>query len=86
MDYGQSKTFQTHQVFSQKNIWGVENLKNVDQLPAKGFTFYNMPYFGRDGSGGPTRVIAIIDPVTSGTSIVKSNILFALLSFLYVLY
>ena len=36
VDYGQSKTFKTHQVFGANNIWGLENLNNVDKLPPKG--------------------------------------------------
>ena len=60
VDFGQSKDFQSHQIFYQKNIWGLENLKNVDKLPAKGFMIYNMVYKSRDGSGGPSRVIAVL--------------------------
>ena len=36
VDYGQSKTFKTHQVFGANNIWGLENLNNVNKLPPKG--------------------------------------------------
>ena len=60
VDFGQSKDFQSHQIFYKKNIWGLENLKNVDKLPAKGFMIYNMVYKSRDGSGGPSRVIAVL--------------------------
>ena len=68
VDFGQSKDFQSHQIFSQKNIWGLENLKDVDKLPAKGFIIYNMVYKGRDGSGGPSRVIAVLKDTNANAS------------------
>ena len=79
MDYGQSKTFTTHKIFSQRNIWGLENLNNVDQLPAKGFIVYNMAYKSIEGSGGPSRVIAIMNAKTSGAAgAINSKFLFGL--------
>ena len=70
VDFGQSKDFQSHQIFSQKNIWGLENLKDVDKLPPKGFMIYNMVYKSRDGSGGPSRVIAVLkdDSITNANA------------------
>ena len=61
VDYGQSKDFQTHRIFGSHNIWGIENLNNVEKLPAKGFTIYNMAYKSTQGSGGPSRVIAVFN-------------------------
>jgi kynurenine formamidase len=61
IDRGQSKDFKTHQILSDKNIWGVENLANADKLPAAGFTIYNMVYRLQEGSGAPTRIFAILD-------------------------
>ena len=68
VDFGQSRDFKTHQIFAAQNIWGLENLNNVDKLPPLGFTVYNMAYFGSEGSGGPSRVIAVIESVTSAGS------------------
>ena len=36
VDFGQSKKFTTHQIFGANNIWGLENLNNVNKLPPKG--------------------------------------------------
>ena len=73
VDFGQSKDFQSHQIFSQKNIWGLENLKDVDKLPAKGFMIYNMVYKSRDGSGGPSRVIAVLKDDSTNANASDTN-------------
>ena len=73
VDFGQSKDFQSHQIFSQKNIWGLENLKDVDKLPAKGFMIYNMVYKSRDGSGGPSRVIAVLKDDSTNANASDAN-------------
>ena len=76
IDYGQSRDFKTHQIFAANNIWNLENLNNVDKLPAKGFNVYNMVYKGREGSGGPSRVIAVFDKsANSSTSNAKSSLI-----------
>ena len=59
-DYGQSKTFETHQILGKANVWGLENLNNVDELPPKGFTIFNMAYKIKEGSGAPSRHIKYI--------------------------
>ena len=61
VDYGQSSDFKTHRIFGAQNVWGLENLHNVDKLPPKGFTIYNMAYKSNEGSGGPSRVIAVLN-------------------------
>lgn len=60
-DRGQSRTFSTHQVLGEANVWGLENLANSDKLPAKGFMIYNMVHKLVGGSGGPTRVVAVLN-------------------------
>ena len=40
------------------NIWGIENIANLDKLPTKGFTLYNMVMKIELGSGAPGRVFA----------------------------
>jgi len=60
-DRGQSKKFLTHQVLGKHNVWGLENLANSDKLPSRGFTVYNMVHKLEGGSGGPTRVVAVLD-------------------------
>ena len=54
-DYGQSKDFKTHQILGSANVWGLENVGNLDELPPKGFTILNMVYKLKEGSGAPSR-------------------------------
>ncbi|KAK3729194.1 hypothetical protein QZH41_008868, partial [Actinostola sp. cb2023] len=55
VDYGQSKDFISHQTLFAKNIPALENVANLDKLPAKGATVYAAPQYITDGSGGPCR-------------------------------
>ena len=41
-------------------LYGLENLANLDQLPEAGATLIALPMKIGGGSGGPTRVIAIL--------------------------
>lgn len=60
MDYGQSKDFIVHQVINGANKPGLENVANLDKLPAKGATLIALPMKIAKGSGGPTRIIAVL--------------------------
>ena len=35
-DFGQSRSFETHQILAAENIWGLENVANLDQVPPRG--------------------------------------------------
>lgn len=59
-DYGQSTDYKTHRVLAAHNIPGLENLANLDQLPAKGFTVIGLPMKIKGGSGAPLRIIAVL--------------------------
>ena len=60
IDFGASKLFESHQILFEKNIPGLENVANLDQLPLKGFTVFALPMKIKGGSGGPARVVAFI--------------------------
>lgn len=60
-DFGQSREFPTHQVLGASNVWGAENLARTDQLPPIGFKVLAMVQKLEGGSGGPARVIALLD-------------------------
>ena len=60
IDYGQSTVFETHRVLYDRNIPGLENLSNLDRLPARGATVIALPMKIKGGSGAPLRAIAII--------------------------
>ncbi len=68
MDYGQSSDFETHQIFGEANIWGLENVANLDQLPPKGFRVFAMVQKLEGGSGGPARVLAVPEVSMETTS------------------
>lgn len=61
IDYGQSTLFESHRILFEKNIPAFENLANLDQLPPKDFLLIALPMKIKGGSGGPLRVIAIVN-------------------------
>lgn len=61
IDYGQSVEFKSHVILLSKNIPAFENLTNLDQLPDKDFLVIALPMKIKDGSGGPLRIVAIVD-------------------------
>ena len=60
IDYGQSSLFETHRTLYERNIPGLENLTNLDQLPARGATIVALPMKIKGGSGAPLRAVAIL--------------------------
>lgn len=61
IDYGQSTLFESHRTLFERNVPAFENLADLSQLPAKGFSVIALPMKIGGGSGGPLRVVAIID-------------------------
>jgi kynurenine formamidase len=61
IDRGQSTLFESHRTLFDKNIPAFENVANMDQLPVKGFTVIALPMKIKGGSGGPLRIIAILN-------------------------
>jgi len=60
MDYGPSRDFMTHRVLNGAGIYGLENVANLDRLPATGATLIALPMKIKGGSGGPVRIVAIL--------------------------
>jgi kynurenine formamidase len=60
IDYGRSTDFIVHRVAAAQQIAGLENLTNLDQVPAAGATVIALPIKIEGGSGGPVRVVAIV--------------------------
>jgi kynurenine formamidase len=58
VDVGASKDFLVHRALAAANVPGLENLTNLDQLPATGAIIIAMPMKIAQGSGAPARVIA----------------------------
>ena len=60
IDHGQSSLFESHRILFEHNIPAFENVANLDQLPAKGFSVIALPMKIKGGSGGPLRIIALL--------------------------
>ena len=52
----------------------------TDELPSHGFLVYNMVHKLEGGSGGPTRVIAILDSTNRATSTASELLLIVVLT------
>jgi kynurenine formamidase len=60
IDPGASRDFIAHQILAAADVYNLENLGNVEQLPATGATLIALPMKIAGGTGGPARVIAIL--------------------------
>jgi kynurenine formamidase len=60
IDYGRSTDFIVHRVAAARQVAGLENLTNLEQVPARGATIVALPMKIESGSGGPVRVVAIV--------------------------
>lgn len=60
IDRGISKDFQVHHITNSATRYGLENIAHLDQLPPHGFTLIVAPMKIEKGTGGPTRVFAIL--------------------------
>jgi kynurenine formamidase len=50
-----------HRVAAAAGVPGLENLTNLDQLPPTGAVIIALPMKIGGGSGGPTRVVALVN-------------------------
>lgn len=60
IDYGQSADFKTHVILLSENIPAFENVTALEELPATGFEIIALPMKIKGGSGGPVRIIALL--------------------------
>jgi kynurenine formamidase len=60
LDPGQSRDFAVHHLLGRAGRYGLENLAGLDELPASNFYLVVAPIKIENGSGGPTRVLAIL--------------------------
>ncbi|OGD38317.1 MAG: cyclase [Candidatus Aminicenantes bacterium RBG_19FT_COMBO_58_17] len=58
IDRGKSADFRVHQILCGADKLALENIANLDRLPAKGATLYVIPMLIREGTGAPARVFA----------------------------
>jgi kynurenine formamidase len=59
IDYGQSKDFIAHRILSAAGIYNLENVANLDHVPATGATLIALPMKIRRGTGAPVRIVAM---------------------------
>ena len=60
IDSGNSTTFPVHRVAAAQNVFGLENLRGLSQLPVTGAWIAALPMKIEGGSGGPARVVAFV--------------------------
>jgi kynurenine formamidase len=60
IDYGQSKDFIAHQILSAAGIYNLENVANLDRVPATGATLSALPMKITGGTGAPVRIVAML--------------------------
>lgn len=60
LDYGISGDFAVHYAWLPAGRWGLENIANLDAMPAVGATLVVGAPKHRGGTGGPARVFAMI--------------------------
>jgi len=60
MDPGTSQDFMAHRIFGAADVYGLENVANLEQVPDKGAMLIALPMKIQDGTGGPVRIIALL--------------------------
>jgi kynurenine formamidase len=60
LDYGPSRDFIAHRVLLGANIYGLENVAHLERLPEAGAWLIALPLKIKGGTGGPTRIIAVL--------------------------
>jgi kynurenine formamidase len=62
IDYGQSTDFRSHRVLGAAGVPVFENVARLGRLPTRGFALVALPMKIEGGSGGPLRVMAVLQP------------------------
>jgi len=60
LDHGPSKDFKVHYAWLPSGRWGLENVANLDKVPAAGATLVVGVAKVKDATGGPTRLLALV--------------------------
>jgi kynurenine formamidase len=60
IDSGIPKDFAVHHVVNKAGRYGLENVARLEKLPPRGFFLIVAPIRIEAGSGGPTRILAIL--------------------------
>jgi len=60
LDHGPSKDFKVHRLWLPSGRWGLENVANLDKVPAAGATLVVGAAKVRNATGAPARLIALV--------------------------
>ena len=60
VDYGPSQHFEVHHLTMHAGVYHIENLANLERVPATGAVIVALPIKLRGGSGGPAHVVAMV--------------------------
>ncbi len=60
VDYGPSQDFPVHRYALPQSIYNLENVANLNRVPAKGATVVVAPMKLEGGSGAPVRILALV--------------------------
>lgn len=60
LDHGPSKDFKVHYAWLPSGRWGLENVANLDKVPAVGATLVVGLAKVKDATGGPVRLFALV--------------------------
>ena len=60
LDHGPSKDFKVHYAWLPSGRWGLENVANLDKIPAAGATLVAGVAKVKGATGGPARLIALV--------------------------
>lgn len=61
IDRGQSQAFEAHRVLGAAGVPVFENVANLEDLPAEGFHVVALPMKIEGGSGGPLRIMGVVE-------------------------
>jgi kynurenine formamidase len=60
IDPGRSRDFPVHRLLNEANIYALENVAALEQLPPRGATVWTLPVKIKGGTGGPVRIVAVL--------------------------
>jgi kynurenine formamidase len=61
IDHGPSTLFESHRILFEENMFALENVANLEQLPAIGAVIIALPMLMEGGTGGPIRIVAVVE-------------------------
>lgn len=60
IDHGPSTLFESHRILFKENVFALENVANLHQLPPTGAVILALPMLLEGGTGGPIRIVGVV--------------------------